>query len=72
MRDSERIEPFLNQLKELWLKYPDLRFGQLVLKLYGPMPSRYVGNGNYVDLRNIGFIYNMEESDWLKRIEEFK
>ena len=29
MRDKRRIRPFLNKLEELWLKYPDYRFGQL-------------------------------------------
>lgn len=29
-RDINRIEPFLNEFKELWLSKPDLRFGQLV------------------------------------------
>lgn len=66
MRNSERIEPFLNQLKELWLKWPDMRFGQLVLNLYGPMRIYGDDGGDAVK------IYSMEESDWLKRIEEFK
>jgi uncharacterized protein YihD (DUF1040 family) len=30
MRDINRIEPLLNNLKELWLKYPDLRLCQLL------------------------------------------
>jgi uncharacterized protein YihD (DUF1040 family) len=30
MRDINRIEPLLNDLKELWLKYPDLRLCQLL------------------------------------------
>ena len=30
MRNPDRIEPILNELKNLWLKYPDLRLGQLV------------------------------------------
>ena len=33
MRDRKRIEPFLTELGELWEKYPDLRFGQLVTNL---------------------------------------
>lgn len=33
MRDEHRIEPFLVELGELWKKYPDLRFGQLVMNL---------------------------------------
>lgn len=30
MRNPDRIEPILNELKTLWLKHPDLRLGQLV------------------------------------------
>lgn len=30
MRDPNRIKPFLNKFAELWEKYPDLRFGQLI------------------------------------------
>jgi hypothetical protein len=30
MRNPDRIEPILNELKTLWLKYPDLRLGQLI------------------------------------------
>ena len=33
MRDKHRIEPFLIEFGELWKKYPDLRFGQLVMNL---------------------------------------
>ena len=30
MRDVNRIEPFLNKIKEMWYIHPDYRFGQLV------------------------------------------
>lgn len=30
MRDINRIDPFLEELGELWKTHPDLRFGQLV------------------------------------------
>ena len=30
MRNPDRIEPILNELKTLWLKHPNLRLGQLV------------------------------------------
>lgn len=32
-RDIDRIEPFLDEFKDLWLSKPDLRFGQLVESL---------------------------------------
>jgi len=30
MRDPKRIDPFLATLAEVWQRYPDLRFGQLI------------------------------------------
>ena len=30
MRDINRIKPFCDELAELWAKYPDLRFGQIM------------------------------------------
>ena len=30
MRDINRIEPFCKELAQLWKKYPDLRFGQIM------------------------------------------
>ena len=37
MRDKDRIKPFLENLEELWMKYPDYRFGQLVYLLMDEM-----------------------------------
>lgn len=31
MRDPKRIKPFLKKIEELWLKNPDLKFGQLII-----------------------------------------
>lgn len=33
MRDPKRIKTFLKKIEELWLKNPDLRFGQLIIWL---------------------------------------
>jgi len=33
MRDKNRIKPFLQKLEDLWLQYPDLRFGQIIYML---------------------------------------
>nr|DAF55325.1 MAG TPA: Protein of unknown function (DUF1040) [Siphoviridae sp. ctZHD14] len=30
MRDPERISKILDDIEEIWLHYPDMRFGQLV------------------------------------------
>lgn len=31
MRDPKRIRKILSKLEELWNKYPDMRFGQLLI-----------------------------------------
>lgn len=49
MRDVNRIEPLLNKLKELWLLYPDMRFGQLVVNLLGRDPF-YVEDYNTIKI----------------------
>ena len=33
MRDPDRISVILERLQKVWEKYPDLRFGQLVLNV---------------------------------------
>ena len=33
MRDINRIEPFMNELTEIWSTVPDWRFGQLIENL---------------------------------------
>lgn len=55
MRDKKRIKPFLNKVEELWLKYPDLRFGQIIYLLADDIK------------RDIFF---PEEEEWLKAIQK--
>lgn len=33
MRDPKRIKPFLAEIEKIWKKYPDLRFGQLIVNI---------------------------------------
>lgn len=35
MRKIERIEPFMDKVKEIWEKNPDLRFWQLIELIMG-------------------------------------
>lgn len=35
MRKVERIEPFMDKIKEIWVKNPDLRFWQLINLIAG-------------------------------------
>jgi len=55
MRDKSRIKPFLAEVTNIWEKYPDLRFGQLVMDV---MP-------------NINRLWNVEEDSMLEAFHEF-
>lgn len=57
MRDKNRIKPFLGKLEELWMKYPDLRFGQLIAVIAGEM--------------KITDIFTPEDEVWLEGIQRF-
>lgn len=39
MRDPQRIDRVLAKLRALWLTCPDLRLGQIVCNLTGPVPT---------------------------------
>ncbi len=54
MRDPKRIRPFLDRIAEEWEKYPDLRFGQLVLNT----------------VNNKALLYNIEDDMFLKELSE--
>ncbi len=54
MRNKDRIKPFLNQLEILWLKEPDLRFGQVICLLQNKM--------------NKDDIFYPEDGEWEKAI----
>lgn len=57
MRDPNRIEDFLDNLKSIWELHPDWRFGQLVVNIFG------VGN-------NPAFFYK-EDEDFMDIMEEW-
>lgn len=56
MRDVNRIKPLLYKLEKLWLKEPDLRFGQIICLLQNQM---------YTD-----DIFYIEEDELEKAIDE--
>ena len=37
MRNSERIRAFCGRLAKAWERWPDLRFGQLMVNVFGRM-----------------------------------
>lgn len=54
MRDPERIDAFLEQLRKIWMRNPDLRFGQLVLNVS----------------ENIPLLYNIEDDEFIEKMEK--
>ena len=56
MRDINRIKPFLERFEEIWKKYPDLRFGQLINNIFGDLAS---------------VLYYLEDDEIIEIIEEF-
>jgi len=57
MRDIKRIDPFLEEVGNMWKEMPDLRFGQLI----------------YVLADKLGRdIFFPNEEEWLEKIEECK
>lgn len=55
-RQKERIAPFLDRIREVWEKYPDLRFMQLIFII-----TKYPQDCFY-----------MEEDEFLKLLEEWE
>ena len=41
MRDPKRIIQYLQILETIWEQYPDLRFTQLILNVFGNNPADY-------------------------------
>lgn len=42
MRDIRRIDKFCDALKEVWKKYPDLRFGQMMSNIFRQMTAENI------------------------------
>jgi uncharacterized protein YihD (DUF1040 family) len=55
IKTPSRIKPFLKELAKYWMKYPDLRFGQLVC--------------NFTKgIREDGDAFNIEDNIFLRQI----
>lgn len=59
MRDPERISKILDDIEEIWLHYPDMRFGQLI--------ANFVIQG-----RSDNFFYQEDDitQEKIKRVKE--
>ena len=49
MRDPNRIDKVLNEIKEIWKKYPDLRLGQLLCNVLRDPALYYVEDNDLVE-----------------------
>lgn len=57
MRDPNRISPFCTEFAELWSKYPDLRFGQIMSNI-----------SRYVEVEHGRDMFYMEDEELMKVI----
>lgn len=56
MRDIERIDKILQEINEVWKRYPDLRFTQLIVNVMSAKGSD---------------LYYMEDERFIKILKEF-
>ena len=56
MRDIERIDKILQEISEVWKRYPDLRFTQLIVNVMSARGSD---------------LYYMEDERFIKILKEF-
>lgn len=58
MRDINRIEPFINELTEIWYTVPDWRFGQLI--------------ENFKNFAEVEDLFYIEDDKMLEVLKKFK
>ena len=58
MRDINRIEPFMNELTEIWYTVPDWRFGQLI--------------ENFKKFAKVEDLFYIEDDKMLEVLKKFK
>ncbi len=59
-RNPERIDVFCEELKKMWHKYPDQRFGQLMTNFLG-----------FVSFKTGKDIWFLEEPEMVELLKEF-
>lgn len=59
MRDPNRIQPFCNELAELWSNWPDLRFGQIMYNI-----------SKYLEIEHRKDVFYMEDEELIKIFRE--
>ena len=75
MRERERIDRILTQLKTEWEKHPDARFFQLLFKLQYDYANQHNGTGR-VDAENEGRVgfdnYDLEDDELEKFLKDWR
>lgn len=70
MREPERIERIINLMKNIWTRYPDMRFGQLYMNL---LRQYAVQRGwKTTDDRFANVVWLMEDADFEAFLNNFK
>ena len=66
MRDPARIPVLMDKLQEVWVRYPDLRFGQLLENII----HAYKPGTPVVGIERA--LWCWEETTWMEAIEKFE
>lgn len=64
MRDPARIDKFCDELKTLWHKVPDQRFGQFMLNILGEVSHSSKRDVFFIE--DAEMLAQMKEVSWLK------
>lgn len=61
-RDPKRIDEVLNRLKRLWVTYPDLRLGQLIVNITYNLDDPNAAND----------LFYLEDDDFIAALEDYQ
>lgn len=61
MRNVERIDPIIDELRNIWKANPDWRFGQLVSNVFGEIMHK----------NNVRDMFFPEDKFWLEELKKY-
>lgn len=76
MRDQQRITQILEIINIIWLKYPDLRFNQLIYNLQNGFSLKDNDAGKINEIQNDGFLkvgfdlFYLEDDEFIKYLND--
>lgn len=62
MKDAARIKPILEVIERIWLHYPQLRLGQLVMNLFPEIKPDHLDN----------FLFYLSDDEFLQYLQNFE